>query len=378
MVGDIVSGVTIAILQIPQGMSYAILAGVQPVTGIYTAVFPVLVYVLLGTMHQVSMGTFAVVSIMVAQPVQQWGSSTNTTVEFSSMEVATSVTLCVGIIQLLLGIIGCGCLTSLLTDVIISAFNVGASYQVLTSQVGYILGLDIPVTSGVGRLVRTYYHVIWNITETNLVTLSISVTCLLLLISYDQFLAAKLKTKIPYPLPTHLILMMVFTALSSIYNLGPTHHLKVVSDLGKIPTGLPAPTIPPMHLISLVFLDSIPIAVVAFVISHGMGCMFAQKNKYQVFPSQELIAEGVSNMFGSLFSCITMCGAFSRSLVQEACGGRSMLTAFFSTFPLVAVLLYLGPYFQQLPVAVLASIIVSSLVGMFLKVMPTSILFMIT
>ena len=307
LVGDIVSGVTIAILQIPQGMSYAILAGVQPVTGIYTAVFPVLVYVLMGTMHQVSMGTFAVVSIMIAQPVQHWGSSTNTTAEFSPIEVATSVTLCVGIIQLLLGIIGCGCLTNALTDVLISAFNVGASYQVLTSQVGYILGLDIPVASGAGRLVRTYYNMIWNIRETNHVTLIISITCLLFLISYDKFLAPKLKKKIRYPLPTHLLLMIVYTALSNQYNLGPKYNLKVVSDLGKIPVGLPIPTIPPVHLIPLVFLDSIPIAIVAFVISHGMGCMFAQKNKYQVFPSQELIAEGASNMFGSLFSCITMC-----------------------------------------------------------------------
>ena len=371
---DLVSGLTIAVMQIPQGMSYAILAGVQPVIGIYTAFFPVLVYVLMGTMPQVSMGTFAVVSIMVSKPVYEFGAPPGmnmTTVSedgFTRLEVATAVTFIVGIIQLVLGLLGCGCFTVVLTDVIISAFSVGAAFHVFTSQVGYILGLDLPLVSGAGRLIKTYINVVLQIKDTNVGTLTISIACLTFLIFYDRYLGPKLKLKFPYPFPIHLLLVVVFTALSSLLDLGESHHVKLVNDLGQIPIGLPVPRLPPVTLVPHIIKDSIPAAIVAFVISQGMGCMFAQKNGYQVYPSQELIAEGASNLVGSFFSCITMCGAFSRSLVQEACGGKSQFTALFSALPLLAVFLYLGPYFQPLPVAVLAAIIVSSLVGMFLKV----------
>ena len=374
IVNDLVSGLTIAVMQIPQGMSYAILAGVMPVIGIYTAFFPVLVYVLMGTMPQVSMGTFAVVSIMVSKPVYQFGKSSGTNMTevdeegFTRLEVATAVTFMVGILQLSMGLLGCGCFTVVLTDVLVSAFNVGAAFHVFTSQVSYILGLDLPLVSGVGRLVKTYINVALQLQDANLVTLPISFACLSFLISYDRCLGPKIKTKFRYPLPTQLFLVVVFTALSEFLQLGPSQHVKLVSDLGQIPTGLPVPRLPPMELLPLILMDSIPTAIVAFVISQGMGCMFAEKYGYQVFPSQELIAEGASNLVGSIFSCITMSGAFSRSLVQEACGGRSHLSALFSALPLLSVFLYLGPYFQPLPVAVLAAIIIASLVGMFLKV----------
>ena len=98
LISDIVSGLTIGVLQIPQGMAYAMLAGVPPVAGIYTAVFPVLVYIMMGTMPQVSMGTFAVVSLLVAEPVNHFTTDNVLGGNFTKLEVATSVSFTCGIL----------------------------------------------------------------------------------------------------------------------------------------------------------------------------------------------------------------------------------------------------------------------------------------
>ena len=154
---DLVAGFTVAIMHIPQGMAYGMLAGVDPVIGIYTAFFPVLLYVCMGNMPHVSMGTFAVVSILVSKPVlrlSEAGDDGEAPV-YTSLEVATAVAFCVGLIQTVLGLIRMGSLTVVITDVIVSSFTIGASFHVLTSQVKHVLGLNIPTVSGVGRIITT-------------------------------------------------------------------------------------------------------------------------------------------------------------------------------------------------------------------------------
>ena len=164
-ISDLVSGFTVAIMHIPQGMAYGMLAGVDPVIGIYTAFFPVILYAFLGNMPHVSMGTFAVVSILVSGPVNklgQGGESSKTNGDesvYNNLDIAVAVTFCVGIIQTVLGIIRLGSLTVVITDVIVSSFTVGASFHVLTSQVKHILGLQLPTVSGSGRILITYFNI---------------------------------------------------------------------------------------------------------------------------------------------------------------------------------------------------------------------------
>jgi len=381
---DLVSGFTVAIMHIPQGMAYAMLAGVDPVIGIYTAFFPVLVYAMLGNMPHVSMGTFAVVSILVSSPVMRLSSQNHSdhggTVgvsdvddgevrePYSSLEVAVAVTFCVGIIQTVFGVLRLGSLTVVITDVIVSSFTVGASFHVLTSQVKHVLGLRLPTVSGAGRIVLTYFSIGEHLTEVNLVTLSISLVCLALLVLADHAVAPKMKTICRFPLPTQLVLVFIFTTMSAYLQLSNEYHVRTIQDIGDIPTGLPKPQPPSAQLVSEVFLDSVPVAIVAFVIGQGLGSLFGAKYGYSVPPNQELIAQGVSNILGSFFSCLPMSGSLSRSLVQEASGCKSQLTSLVSAMLLLAVLLSLGPLFQPLPVCVLAAIILSSVTGIIKKV----------
>lgn len=368
---DLVAGFTVAIMHIPQGMAYGMLAGVDPVIGIYTAFFPVLLYVFMGNMPHVSMGTFAVISILVSKPVMKLSDGDSEDGEdplYTPLEVATAVTFCVGIIQTFLGLIRMGSLTVVITDVIVSSFTVGASFHVLTSQVRHVLGMRVPTVSGVGRIVFTYIHIGEHVTEVNLVSLTISLVCLVLLVLADKALAPKMKTICRFPLPTQLVLVVIFTLLSDYLQLSEEYQVRTIQDIGNIPTGLPNPVLPNTELLPQVFADSIPVAIVSFVIGQGLGSMFGTKHGYTVPSNQELIAQGASNILGSFFSCIPMSGSLSRSLVQEASGCKTQLTSLVSALLLLSVLLFLGPYFQPLPVCVLAAIILASLTGIVKKV----------
>jgi len=432
IVSDIVSGFTVAIMHIPQGMAYGLLAGVDPVVGIYTAFFPVLLYAFLGTMPHVSMGTFAVISILVSKPVTELSTiasfktqavlesnipspilnlsvstaydsvegsgdtlfsadalfdseSTTQVVEdvvptvmntsmqyteeiYTPIQVACAVTFCCGIIQVVAGVCRLGFLTVLLTDTLISAFTVGAGIHVLTSQITHILGVSIPRNSGAGSIILTYVDIVSNIMSTNYVTVLLSVATLIFCLTVDRVIAPKLKEKCRFPIPTQLMMIIVTTTVSKLFNLRHDYHVKTIDDIGKIPVGVPEPFLPPPRLLPQVMLSSLAPAIVSYSIGLGLGKLFATKHGYEVNSNQELLAHGTANLFGSFFSCLPMAGSLSRSVVQEASGCKSMLTSLVSALCLLVVMLSLGPLFQPLPVCVLAAIILASLVNILKKI----------
>lgn len=390
---DLVAGFTVAVMHIPQGMAYALLAGVDPVIGIYTAFFPVLLYFLLGTMPHASMGTFAVVCIMVSKPVFRLGQDEDIIEQkhlirgaiedkikveedvenWSRLEVAVAVTFCVGVVQVSLGLARLGTLAILLTDCLVSGFTVGASIHVFTSQVKHILGIELPTESGIGRLIMTYNHLGQHLTMLNPVALIISVICILTLVLFDQILGPRLRKICRFPLPIQLVLVIIFTAISEPLKLMKVHKIKTIQNIGSIPLGLPSPSVPHPQIMLKIIPESITIAIVAFSIGQGLGNLFGAKYGYKVPPNQELIAQGSSNIFGSFFSCIPMSTSLSRSLVQERSGCRSNITSLTSAFLLLGVLLFLGPLFQPLPICVLAAIIIASLTGMFKKLSDMSL-----
>lgn len=173
LMGDLMSGCTVAIMHIPQGLGYAMLANVPPIAGIYTAFFPVLIYFLFGTSKHNSMGTFAVVSMLVGKTVQRLTSvntgnstiientsnltSTDISVEslisVSPITVAVAITFVVGLIQVTMYILRLGVLSSLLSESLVSGFTTGAGIHVIASQAKDLFGIHLtPVTS--------YYRVI--------------------------------------------------------------------------------------------------------------------------------------------------------------------------------------------------------------------------
>lgn len=397
LTGDIVSGLTVGIMHIPQGMAYGMLTTLDPVYGLYTSFFPVIIYFFFGTSRHISIGTFAVACLMMGSAIEKGlkspnvhiittcvnvtssitpvGNLTNQTVEqfsltcsdnteFVKLQIAMAVTFMVGLIQLVMGLTRLGFVTTYLSDPLISGFTTGAACHVFTSQIKHVFGISTDRYSGAFKLIYTYRDFFGNIPHTNAVTLIASVVCMVMIYVVKEYINnnPKIKPKLKMPVPIELIAVVLGTVIAYFINIESKYGVKIVGD---IPTGLPAPTVPNFSLMPDVLSDAFALSIVVFAISVSMGKILARRHGYEIDSNQELFAYAITNMGSSFFSSFATSASLSRSLIQEQVGGVTQLTGLVSSALLLLVLLVLGPYFKTLPKCVLAAIIIVALKGMF-------------
>ncbi|XP_048589211.1 sulfate transporter [Nematostella vectensis] len=325
LVPDIMGGFTVSILHIPQGLAYALLASVPPIGGLYLAVIPLLVYTIFGTSRHLSLGTFAVVCLMVGSVVEREiariepattqssilattsppisGGFLNTTtlnklirkeesnstypsdeeiMDKKKMEIAVTLALLVGIVQFLMGLLKLGFVAVYLSDPLISGFTTGAAILVLTSQVKNIFGISVPRYTGAFATVKTYIYMFEHITETVPGSLITGVVCIILVYCL-KLLDEKTRKYIKFPIPADLIAVILGTGIT--YG-AETHKKYDVAVLGEIPKGFPPFSTPSLPLMETMIVDAIVIAIVVFATNVSLAKMFAQKNKYTIDPNQ--------------------------------------------------------------------------------------------
>ncbi|XP_061513214.1 prestin [Anopheles gambiae] len=366
LVRDLISGCTVAVMHIPQGIGYALLANVPPIVGIYMAFFPVLVYFLFGTSRHNSMGTFAVVSIMVGKTVLAYtGTSEPGEPPRTALEVATAVCFVVGIMQLIMCVCRLGVISFLLSDTLVSGFTTGAAIHVVTSQIKDLLGLTLPSVGSMFEIVKTYIEIFKQIVNVNWAAIIISTITIVVLVFNNEILKPRVAKRSVIPIPIELIAVIAGTLLSRYLYLQDKYSIKTI---GTIPTGLPAPTLPDFSLMPSILIDSFPVAMVGYTVSVSMALIFAKKENYEIGFNQELFAMGTGNVFASFFSCFPFAASLSRSSIQYSVGGRTQIASVISCGLLAIVLLWVGPFFEPLPRCVLAGIIVVSLKGLLMQV----------
>ncbi|WP_420319039.1 SulP family inorganic anion transporter [Ekhidna sp.] len=346
--GDIFAGITVGIMLIPQGMAYALIAGLPPVYGLYASIVPQIIYALLGTSRQLSVAPVAMDSLLVAAGVSVLA------VEGTDTYIAFAILLAffMGLFQFLLGIARLGFITNLLSKPVISGFTSAAALIIAFNQLKYLLGTEIPKSN-------RFYEVIINATEkldqTHFITLIIGIAGIIMIKSLKQ---------IHQNIPSALVAVIAGTTIVYLFNLDQ----QGVSIVQSIPNGLPAFQMPDFSLGK--FNEVLPLAftisVVAFMEAFSVAkAMEAKKRDHRVIPNQELIGLGAANIVGSFFQAYPVTGGFSRTAVNQQAGANTPLASIVSAGLVALTLLFLTPLFYYLPHAILASIIMVAVSKLF-------------
>ncbi|XP_070759222.1 solute carrier family 26 member 6, like 1 [Enoplosus armatus] len=373
---DLISGISVGIMHLPQGMAYALLASLPPVFGLYTSLYPALIYFFFGTSRHISIGTFTVLSIMVGSVTERLApdtdflktNGTNITAEVDitardsyRVQVAAATTVLGGLIQVVLGLVKFGFVGTYLSEPLVRAYTTAAAAHAVVAQLKYIFGVSPTRFSGPLTLVYTLKDVCSLLPHTHLPTLVVSAVSMVFLIAAKE-LNSFLSPKLPVPIPVELITIVAGTLISSYAHLNSNYTISVV---GEIPSGLSSPSVPDVSIFGEVIGDAFALAIVGYAISISLGKTFALKHGYKVDSNQELVALGLSNTVGGFFQCYSVCPSMSRSLIQETTGGKTQMAAVASALIVLVTILKLGPLFQELPKAILASIVFVNLKGMF-------------
>uniref|UniRef100_A0A3B3Y9W0 STAS domain-containing protein n=1 Tax=Poecilia mexicana TaxID=48701 RepID=A0A3B3Y9W0_9TELE len=375
IISDLMSGCSVGIMHLPQGMAYALLASLRPVLGLYSSLYPVLVYCIFGTSRHISIGTFAVISIMVGSVTERLAPDSNFILNGTNgseivnlaardsyrVQVACSLTVLSGIFQLLLGLVKFGFMVTYLSEPLIRGYTTASACHVCVSQLKYLFGVKPARFTGPFALVYTLVDVCRLFPQTEIPELVVSLVALAVLIIVKE-LNDCYRQKIPLPIPIELIVVIVtyFCGLNTEYS---------VDVVGEIPTGFKPPRAPDTTLFSQLIGDAFAVAIVGYAINISLGKTFAIKHGYKVDSNQELVSLGLCNTIGGLFRCYAVTSSMSRSLVQESTGGKTQVAGMISSVIVLIAVLKIGSLFEDLPKAVLSTIVFVNLKGMFKQFM---------
>jgi SulP family sulfate permease len=343
---DLSAGLTVAIMLVPQGMAYAMLAGLPPVIGLYSSTLPLLAYAFLGTSRQLAVGPVAMVSLLVYVGASNLASPGSP----DYVSLVLLLTLMTGLIQFMFGVLRMGFIVNFLSHAVISGFTSAAAIVIGLSQLKHLLGVKL---SGQHSVFQLLYEAAQKIHQANILTVFIGLISIGVLVYFK-----KNNPKFPAPL--------VVVAVSTLVVYGFHLERYGVSIVGSVPSGIPKPSFPAFNaeLIQTLFPVSITIVFVGFMESIAVAQSIAAKERYKVNANQEFIGLGVANIVSSLFSGYPVTGGFSRTAVNYQAGAKTGLASMITAVLVILTLLFLTPVFYYLPNAVLAAIIMVAVYGL--------------
>ncbi len=345
--GDLSAGVTVAAMIIPQGMAYAMLAGLPPVMGLYASMLPLVLYAFAGTSRQLSVGPDSLDSLLVAVGVGTLAQAgTDTYITF-----AVLLALSIGVIQILMGFVRLGFLVNFLSYPVMCGFTTAAAVITALSQFKHLLGITLPQTFDLKELILAIYDYTG---EINPITLGIGVTGILLMLGFRRWLPR---------LPGPFIVIVLATVTVGLFTLD-TEGVKIV---GAVPAGLPELSLPSLDWSAIESLLplALTIALVDFTKSISVAKSLANKQGgAHVDANQELIGLGLANLGSSVSQGYSVTGGLSRSAVNARSGAHTPLAGIITALLVAFTLMYFTPLIYNLPKAALAAIIMVAAVGL--------------
>ena len=345
--GDLVAGITVGIILIPQGIAYALIAGLPPIYGLYCALMPQVMYAIFGSSRQVAIGPVAMDSLIVATGVSTLALAGSE----SYIAIAILLALMVGVIQFILGIFSLGFIVNFLSKPVITGFTSAVALIIGVNQFRNLLGVDFIQSDQIQYLLMD----IWlQISTFNFHTTAIGLVSVFIIIFFR---------KINKKIPNALIVVVLGILIMKYFG----KNLSDVAVVKDIPSGLPSFSFPVFDLDQIK--ELLPIALTLVMVGYletiSIGkSLEAKQDEYRVRPNQELIALGLSNIFGSFFKAYPSTSSFSRSAINAESGGKTGMSALISVVMVIFTLLFLTPLFYHLPKTVLAAIIIVAVFGL--------------
>lgn len=344
---DLYTGITIGVLLIPQGMAYALLAGMPVTYGLYAGLIPPVFYALFGTSPHLSVGPVAITSILVLAGISRIAEVGSP--EYISLVITAG--FIIGLLQVGMSLLKLGFFVNFISFPVISGFTSAAAIIIIVTQLKDILGLSIP------RFEHAYNSLLYaieNIERTHLITLAVFVlsTGIILLIK-----------RLGRLWPSGLIVMILATLVS--YTMALDQY--GVHIIGDVPSGLPHWEWPDvtMHNIRRLMPTVLTMLVIGIVGSLSMAKAIETRYQYyEVKPDQELLGLGVAKVMGAFFQALPADGSFSRSSIVSESGGRTVLSSVFAALLVGLTLLFFTSLLYYLPLAVLSAVIVVAVIGL--------------
>lgn len=344
---DLRAGLTVGIMLIPQGMAYAMLAGLPPVYGLYASIVPLAIYAVFGTSRQLAVGPVAILSILIATGAGNL--APGGTGQY--IAVVLAIGFLVGVTQFLMGIFRMGFLMNFLSKPVLSGFTSASAFIIVFSELGNLLGVEITrskyayvmLTDAVGKAAAVHAP-----------TLAIGLGCILLILL--------IRWRAPW-LPAQLL--AVVAAILAVWLLRLDQY--GIEIVGAVEGGYPAPVLPALG--DLPFWQVLPtvlaISFLGFTQSIAIAKAMVRRNRdYTVDSNQELFSIGLANMIGSIFHAFPVAGSFSRTAVNDKNRARTSVSLLICAALVGLTVLLLTPLIHFLPYAALAAIIITAVPGL--------------
>ncbi len=337
---DLIAGLTGAVIVLPQGVAFAIIAGLPPQYGLYSAIVPAIVAALFGSSRHLISGPTTAISLVLFSTISQFAEPGGA----NYIQMVLTLTFLSGVVQLALGAVRLGALVNFISHSVVVGFTAGAAILIGTSQIGGMLGVSVPKGHS---FIRTWQALFTLIAEANPYVVAIAAAALIS--------AVLLRLYTP-KLPGMLVAMVLGSVLSLFLN-GASHGVKLV---GPLPSSLPPLSSPDLSLRSmrLLFPGALAVAMLGLVEAVSIARSVATRSGQRIDNNQEFIGQGLSNIVGSFFSSYAASGSFTRTGVSYSAGAKTPMSAVFAALSLMAMLLFIAPLTAYLPIGAMAGILV--------------------
>jgi SulP family sulfate permease len=337
--GDVIAGVALAGLLVPEAMGYAEIAGLPPQAGLYATAFGLLAYAIFGTSRQLAVSPTSASSAILAATLAPLAAANPQ----KFIVLASAVAIVLGLLFLIAGFLKLGFISDFISKPVLKGFVFGIALNIIIKQLPKVIGIE----HGSGHAYKQLWHTLKHLPDSNPWTIATGALALVVLFVFDRYLPR---------VPGALVVLVGGITASRILQL----HQHGVDIVGAIPSGLPRPGLPMLTWNDWLIAAPAAVGLVLVLFAESMGAArtFATKNGYDVDANQELLALGFANVSSGIFRGMQVGGGTSGTAANDSNGAKTELSSIAASATVIIVLLFLTGWFYHLPEAILAAIVI--------------------